>query len=426
MSKRAVLSKIGLLGLVVPSVMACSQGFKIDENVKSAIDSNFAAIDYASWTLSANHPDRLFETLRNEIQKGRDVIAVSVELCQSLESISDQALMLFEKQIFELKNERLLRPCLESLKEKLDQRHLKTREEFKRQGFATLDNNQDRFNGLESSPAQAAPAREAEIRRIEEPRSSDPDLEVTTSSAVTISRAIQIQFKILKRDFSTGPRLVDGGLPHKHVALTFDDGPHPSFTPMITRALEDRGVRGQFFMLANNVKIHQDLARRIADRGHSIGNHTVTHPCLGGVNQCRGERRVGFEAGVREIVNAHRILFDVLGAVDPIFRFPYGASTPELRQFLRANQIADFFWNIDSNDWKANQTNGDVLNRTMAQVNQQQKGILLFHDIHRRTAEMIPELLRRLALESYTVVILAPSDETLRFRHPFLDGSYKP
>jgi peptidoglycan/xylan/chitin deacetylase (PgdA/CDA1 family) len=61
----------------------------------------------------------------------------------------------------------------------------------------------------------------------------------------------------------------------------------------------------------------------------------------------------------------------------------------------------------------------------MAQLNDQQKGILLFHDIHRRTAEMLPELLARLARQDYTVVLILSSDETSRYKHPFLDGSYR-
>jgi peptidoglycan/xylan/chitin deacetylase (PgdA/CDA1 family) len=403
MKRMVALSKFGLLMLALEASMSCSPGFKIDDRVKGAIQDNFSATDYESWSVSSNHPNRLFEALRDEVRLGRNAEAVSVELCQSLKSISEQALMLFETEIFDVRNEEILKFCLSNLRAKLNKKHLQNRQEFKDQGYAVLDDHKEKVQKQVETKGSTEVARVTKLENQKE----------------------QIQFKIIYRDLSKGPRMIDGSLPHKHVALTFDDGPSPNFTSMVAQALEERGVRAHFFMLGNQVKANPHIAKRVANQGHSIGNHTVTHPCLGSVTQCKSLGSVGFETGVREIVTNHRILYDIVGFVDPIFRFPYGASTPELRQFLKENQTAEFFWNIDSNDWRANQTNQDVLNRTMAQLNDQQKGILLFHDIHRRTAEMLPELLARLARQDYTVVLILSSDETSRYKHPFLDGSYR-
>lgn len=380
MMASSVTAKLGLLSLMFMS-LGCAKGFKIDENIKKAIKENHESPDYTQWALSAHNPESLFESLRMEVQGGRSSASVSVELCQSLEGITDQSLLLFETQIFDSRNEEILSSCLGKLKSKLEVRHQKTRQEFKELGLKTLDEKSD---------------------------------------------DVQIAYKIIKQDMSIGARLIDGGLPHKHVALTFDDGPNPNFTPMIARALEEYGVRGHFFVVGNALRRNSYITKKVFNSGHSIGNHSITHPCMSSQQACKDIRRVGYDEAVKEITSAHRLLFDLLGAVDPIFRFPYGASTTKLREFLKQNQITEFFWNIDSLDWKSNQSNREVLNRTMARLNQSQKGILLFHDIHRRTAEMIPELLARLAQEDYTVVLISPSDETSRFRHPLLDGSYKP
>jgi len=399
------LFKLLAAGIVISS---CSPGFKIDESVKLAIKENHEATDYASWSVSANHPEALFEALREEVKNGREVTGVSVELCQSLDSISDHALLLFEPQIFDKKNEQLLKPCLSKLKSKLERRHQQTRQEFKEQGMAILD--------YSSVP-------------IEEPEDVSKGAKSNQKEEALLevkSNKSRIPFKVISRDLSKGTRYIDGDLPHKHVVLTFDDGPNPSFTPIIARALEDYGVRAHFFMVASQAQNYPWIARRVANQGHGIANHSVTHPCMGSVTQCKQMRRVDFNGGVREIVSAHRIIFDIVGRIDPIFRFPFGASTPELRNFLQINQISEFFWNVDSGDWKNNQTNQDVLNRTMARLNSKQKGILLFHDIHRRTAEMIPELLTRLARDNYTVVVIAPEDESMRYKHPLLKKFYQP
>jgi peptidoglycan/xylan/chitin deacetylase (PgdA/CDA1 family) len=399
------LTQLVIIGVMVSS---CSPGFKIDESVKLAIKENHEATDYASWSVSANHPEVLFETLEEEIKNGRDATAVSVELCQALESLSDHALLLFEPQIFETRNELILKPCLSNLKLKLERRHQQTRQEFRNQGMAVLDD-------------VLLPIQEPET--ISETVKANQRKEALMEAQSTKAR---ISFKIVSRDLAKGSTYIDGDLPPKHVILTFDDGPNSHSTPIIARTLEYYGVRAHFFMLASQVQSYPFVAKQIANNGHGIANHSVSHPCMGSVTECKKVRRVDFNGGVREIVSAHQIIFDIVGAIDPLYRFPYGASTPELRHFLRVNQTTEFFWNVDSGDWKNNQTNQDVLNRTMAMLNREKRGILLFHDIHRRTAEMLPELLTRLARDNYTIVMIVPKDESMRYKHPFLNKSYRP
>jgi peptidoglycan-N-acetylglucosamine deacetylase len=60
-------------------------------------------------------------------------------------------------------------------------------------------------------------------------------------------------------------------------ALTFDDGPDPTFTPRILEMLADAGVRATFMMMGYNAAQYADLAREVVDAGHEVGNHTWTH-----------------------------------------------------------------------------------------------------------------------------------------------------
>ena len=61
------------------------------------------------------------------------------------------------------------------------------------------------------------------------------------------------------------------------VALTFDDGPHPEYTPAVLRLLAKRGVKATFFVIGRNVTRLPDLVRRIVDEGHAVGGHTFDH-----------------------------------------------------------------------------------------------------------------------------------------------------
>jgi peptidoglycan-N-acetylglucosamine deacetylase len=358
---------------------SCSPSFQIDKTLKEAVRENREAPDYKTWSLSEHHPERVFELLREQVKAGRDAHALSVELCQSFQAMPIGGLLLFETQIFDEENEEVLRFCIQSLKTKIQAYYDNNRAEFEAQGLKTM----------------------------KESYSQNEDK--------------RLPLKVIKRDLSQGNRYVDGDLPHKHVALTFDDGPNIHFTQMITKSLEDYGVRGHFFMIGRLVRQYPQLTKLVVGSGHVVGSHTYTHPCLGSKAQCGSKiRRVDYQKAVEEIKSSHQMIFDTVGFVDPIFRFPYGVSTPELQQFLKRNEITEFFWNLDSQDWKAHQSHLAVLNRTKSLLDRHQKGILLFHDIHRRTAEILPELLSYLARHDYTVVLITPEDDRTRINHPLL------
>ena len=62
------------------------------------------------------------------------------------------------------------------------------------------------------------------------------------------------------------------------IALTFDDGPHPVYTPQILDTLKEYGVHATFFLIGENAERNPELVRRILREGHEIGNHSDTHP----------------------------------------------------------------------------------------------------------------------------------------------------
>jgi peptidoglycan/xylan/chitin deacetylase (PgdA/CDA1 family) len=61
------------------------------------------------------------------------------------------------------------------------------------------------------------------------------------------------------------------------ISLTFDDGPHPEFTPQLLDNLASSDIRGTFFIVGEKAQQHPEIVRRIAAEGHEIGNHTWRH-----------------------------------------------------------------------------------------------------------------------------------------------------
>lgn len=121
-----------------------------------------------------------------------------------------------------------------------------------------------------------------------------------------------------------------------------------------------------------------------------------------------------FNEATDEIKSGHQALYDVLGWADPFFRFPYGESSTELRKFLNENSTAEFAWNIESEDWRAKPIDR-YINNVLGQLEAKGRGIILMHDIQRRTAEALPQLLRELYSRGFSVVTLRSVDPADRY-----------
>ncbi len=143
-----------------------------------------------------------------------------------------------------------------------------------------------------------------------------------------------------------------GGQPRNQhrVALTFDDGPDPRWTPMILDTLRSRGVKATFFVIGQNVDTHQRLLEREYDEGHEIGNHTYTHPNLALTTERRSRLEIDMTTSLLEAVLNRSVAF---------FRPPYfGDAEPTTEDELSPVGIASRrnYWTIglhvDGEDWK--------------------------------------------------------------------------
>jgi len=96
-----------------------------------------------------------------------------------------------------------------------------------------------------------------------------------------------------------------GGKPRGRVTLTFDDGPDPLWTPGILDLLARRGVHAAFFLIGGNAQSHPELVRREFAEGHTVGNHTFTHPDLTRVSPLRMEVELNVTEKLLELITGH-------------------------------------------------------------------------------------------------------------------------
>ena len=188
------------------------------------------------------------------------------------------------------------------------------------------------------------------------------------------------------------------------VVLTFDDGPRPGKTEDILATLDQFGVKATFLMLGSAAQAHPQLAQQVALRGHTVGSHTYDHVDLGTLSR---------QAALDEIARGERAVAMALAGAgqvpSPFFRFPYLSQTGFLRTSLMQGSVVVLDVDIDSKDYYKD-TPEVISDRTLARLDARGSGIILFHDIHQRTAELLPGFLAELEARGYSVVRLVPQD----------------
>lgn len=143
------------------------------------------------------------------------------------------------------------------------------------------------------------------------------------------------------------------------LALTFDDGPNPAWTPQLLEVLAGHGARATFFLLGSRAQAEPELVRRIAAAGHLIGNHSWSHPnlALSGRAQIREELRQTCDT-----------LQQLTGNPVRYFRPPFGARRPAALAIGRELGMVPVLWNAMTSDW-SDPSGEHIGKRLIARVN---------------------------------------------------------
>lgn len=183
----------------------------------------------------------------------------------------------------------------------------------------------------------------------------------------------------------------------KVVALTFDlSWGHNTPGPVLD-VLKDYGLRVTFFLSGPWVKIHPEIARRIAAEGHEIGSHGYRHVNLS---------RLSPEAIRLEIMKAHRNILEVTGRTPRLIRTPNGDYDQRVVQIAEELGYRVIMWDTDSLDWK-NPGVERIVNRVLKKAHP--GDIILMHasDTCKQTAQALPLIIEGLQRQGYRIVTVS-------------------
>lgn len=175
----------------------------------------------------------------------------------------------------------------------------------------------------------------------------------------------------------------------KKIALTFDDGPHPEYTPMLLDGLKEREVSAAFFLMGKNAEKYPEIVERIEKEGHTIGNHSYSHVQLSEMKELEA---------CKEMTKANEVIKNITGKTPDYIRPPFGAWSHNLDCIT--NMIV-VLWDVDPLDWECQNTEL-VVKRVVSNV--KEDDIILLHDSYETTVEATFQIIDTLEKEGYEFV----------------------
>ncbi len=190
--------------------------------------------------------------------------------------------------------------------------------------------------------------------------------------------------------------------PGKNVYLTFDDGPTTKITPQVLDILKEEGVHATFFVLGKNVEANPEVAKRVAEEGHAICNHTYNHDYKALYD--------GTEFFLADIRKTETIIKETVGedAYVKVFRFPGGSfetSKDPQKEALKEIDHKFLDWNSLNGDAEAhNVPPAQLLTKTQKTVSGMHNAVILMHDAATKqtTVDALRDIIDWLKSEGYT------------------------
>lgn len=175
----------------------------------------------------------------------------------------------------------------------------------------------------------------------------------------------------------------------KRIALTFDDGPHPIYTPQMLELLKEEQVPATFFLLGENVELYGDVVKEIAKEGHLIGNHTYHHVQI---------TSLSLEEACKEIQETSDLIEELTGTGTEYVRPPFGTWNEELEERLN---LIPVMWSIDTKDWTTQNVDW-IVRETVKHA--EDHDIILMHDSYQSTVDAVKRVIEQLEAEGFEFV----------------------
>lgn len=187
----------------------------------------------------------------------------------------------------------------------------------------------------------------------------------------------------------------------KAIALTFDDGPHPTYTNQILDILKEYDVKATFFVLGKFAEAYPDIIIRQWQEGHEIGNHTYSH-----VDAKRVSKKVLYD----EYKKTQEIIENLINHQPRLFRPPYGSFDSQALDIMEMHDSIIVLWSAhqDSKDW-SNPDVEEIVNTTLSNI--RNGDIILFHDYvyydESSTVEALKQIIPELKSRGYRFVTIS-------------------
>jgi peptidoglycan/xylan/chitin deacetylase (PgdA/CDA1 family) len=194
------------------------------------------------------------------------------------------------------------------------------------------------------------------------------------------------------------PPVAASRVPGPVVALTFDDGPDPTFTPQVLQILATAGVKATFCVIGRDARRYPDLLRTVAEQGHAVCDHTESHPHL---------NRLSADKIEAQLVPPAQFIRDTIG-VDPAFvRAPYGDLNGDVIAVAHKHGLRVLGWAVDPSDYLKPPA-AKLVARVVGAV--KPGSVVLMHDggegqDRSQTVAALPVIIDQLKAQGYTFVV---------------------
>ena len=202
----------------------------------------------------------------------------------------------------------------------------------------------------------------------------------------------------IKWNYHLNSLIANYKIKNNQVAITFDDGPHPDFTPKVLELLREHNAKASFFCIGKNIEKHPELFLKIKSEGHIIGNHTYTH-----------SNSFGFMKTSKLIVELQKtnaIIKKTSGLDANLFRPPFGVTNPRVKKAINTVGLLSIGWSIRSLDTTSRSKKTIV---ESIEKNLQKGDVILLHDTSDKSVEILEQLLlflKQNKMEAVTVATL--------------------
>lgn len=193
----------------------------------------------------------------------------------------------------------------------------------------------------------------------------------------------------------------------KKIALTIDAAWDDDKTPFILQTLERYNVKATFFLCGFWAEAYPEQVKAIYSAGHSIGNHSMTHPHM---NKLSGPQISD------EIEKLDDLIQSITGERTTLFRAPYGEYNDNVITTVRAGGHEPIQWSIDTIDWKPERSSQTILDTVLPKL--KDGAIILCHNNGYKIEEYLPTLIETALANGYTFVTV---DELLLSGNTIID-----